>query len=144
MIDWRRNKVGVPGTVAALEYDPNRSARIALIHYADGEKSYILAPDGMSVGDTVISSRNADIKPGNSMPLRHIPLGTTLHNIEMRKGKGLEMAHAVIDHWPLLVAVLIGGAIGTQVAVKTGPAALIRRLTALLVGFVAVRLLFGF
>ncbi len=88
IIDWRRDKIGVPATVATIEYDPNRTARIALLHYVDGEKRYILAPDGLSAGDKIISSRNADIKPGNSIPLRFIPLGTTVHNIEMRKGQG--------------------------------------------------------
>lgn len=94
LIDWRRNKIGVPATVATIEYDPNRTARIALLHYADGEKSYILAPDGMNVGDKIVASRNADIKPGNSMPLRHIPLGTTIHNVEMRKGKGAQLVRS--------------------------------------------------
>jgi large subunit ribosomal protein L2 len=88
IIDWKRGKIGVPATVTSIEYDPNRTARIALLTYADGEKAYILAPDGMSQGDQVVSSRNADIKPGNAMPLRHIPLGTTIHNIELRRGKG--------------------------------------------------------
>ena len=87
-IDFRRNKVGVPAKVAAVEYDPNRSARIALLHYADGEKAYILCPDGLRPGDTVISSRHADIKPGNSLTLRYIPLGTAIHNIELKIGKG--------------------------------------------------------
>ena len=77
LIDFRRNKIGVPATVATVEYDPNRTARIALLHYADGEKRYILCPDGLKVGDQVVSSRNADIKPGNNLPLRFIPLGTT-------------------------------------------------------------------
>ncbi len=94
IIDWRRDKIGVPATVASIEYDPNRTARIALLHYVDGEKRYILAPDGMFVGDKIISSRNADIKPGNSMPLRHIPLGTNIHNIEMRKGKGAQLVRS--------------------------------------------------
>ena len=84
LIDFRRNKVGVPATVATVEYDPNRTARIALLHYADGEKRYILCPDGLKVGDQVLSSRNADIKPGNNLPLRFIPLGTTIHNIELK------------------------------------------------------------
>jgi large subunit ribosomal protein L2 len=87
-IDFKRSKIGVPARVAAVEYDPNRSARIALLHYADGEKSYILCPDGLKVGDEVVSSRHADIKPGNAMTLRHIPMGTAIHNIEMKKGKG--------------------------------------------------------
>jgi len=78
VIDWHRDKIGVPAQVATIEYDPNRTARIALLHYADGEKRYILAPDGLSVGDKIVSSRNADIKPGNSMPLRYVPLGTTV------------------------------------------------------------------
>jgi large subunit ribosomal protein L2 len=94
LIDWRRDKIGVPALVATIEYDPNRTARIALVNYVDGEKRYILAPDGMKVGDTIIASRNADIKPGNSMPLRYIPLGTTIHNIEMRKGKGAQLVRS--------------------------------------------------
>ena len=94
VIDWKRNKIGVPATVATIEYDPNRTARIALLNYADGEKTYILAPDGLKVGDSIVSSRNADIKPGNSMPLRHIPLGTTIHNVELKKGRGGQMVRA--------------------------------------------------
>ena len=94
LIDWRRGKIGVPATVASIEYDPNRTARIALLHYLDGEKSYILAPDGIAVGDKIVASRNADIKPGNSMPLRHIPLGTMIHNLEMRKGKGAQLVRS--------------------------------------------------
>ena len=94
IIDFRRRKIGVPAKVAAIEYDPNRSARIALLHYADGEKSYILAPDGLTVGDQVISSMKADIQPGNSMRLRHIPPGTTIHNIELRKGKGGQLVRS--------------------------------------------------
>lgn len=80
-IDFRRDKIGVPAKVASIEYDPNRSSRIALLNYADGEKRYILWPVGLKVGDTVVSSREADIKPGNSLPLRAIPLGTTIHNV---------------------------------------------------------------
>jgi large subunit ribosomal protein L2 len=80
-VDFRRDKIGVPAKVASIEYDPNRSARIALLNYADGEKRYILWPVGLKVGDTVVSSREADIKPGNSLPLRAIPLGTTIHNV---------------------------------------------------------------
>jgi len=93
-IDFKRNKVGVPAKVATLEYDPNRSARIALLHYADGEKAYILAPDGLKVGDEVVSSRNADVKPGNAMPLRHMPLGTMIHCIELKKGKGGQLVRS--------------------------------------------------
>lgn len=88
MIDFRRDKLDVPAKVAAIEYDPNRTARIALLHYADGEKRYILAPDGLQIGDPVISAETADIKPGNSMPLHSIPLGTSVHNIELKIGKG--------------------------------------------------------
>ena len=88
IIDWKRDKVGVPAKVATIEYDPNRTARIALLHYVDGDKRYILAPEGMNVGDSIVSSRNADIKPGNSLTLRFIPPGTSIHNVELRKGKG--------------------------------------------------------
>ncbi len=88
VIDFKRNKLGVPAKVAAIEYDPNRSSRIALLHYADGEKRYILAPLGLKTGDQVISDEVTDVKPGNSMPLKNIPLGTLVHNIEMRPGKG--------------------------------------------------------
>ncbi|NLE49474.1 MAG: 50S ribosomal protein L2 [Sandaracinaceae bacterium] len=94
VIDFRRNKIGVPAKVAAIEYDPNRSARIALLHYADGEKAYILAPDGLKTGDTVLSSKNADVKPGNSMRLRHMPLGTLIHNIELKIGKGGQLVRS--------------------------------------------------
>ena len=88
VIDFKRDKTGVPATVAAIEYDPNRSARIALLHYADGEKRYILAPVNLKVGDTVESGPGADIQPGNSLPLSNIPLGTQIHNIELKVGKG--------------------------------------------------------
>jgi large subunit ribosomal protein L2 len=94
IIDFRREKIGVPATVAAVEYDPNRTARIALLNYADGEKRYILAPDGIKVGDHIVSSRNADIKPGNSLPLRAIPLGTSIHNVELKKGKGGQLCRS--------------------------------------------------
>jgi large subunit ribosomal protein L2 len=94
IIDFKRDKIGVPARVATLEYDPNRSARIALLHYADGEKRYILAPDGLEVGVTVVSSAKGDIKPGNSLRLRHIPPGTNIHNIELRKGKGGQLVRS--------------------------------------------------
>ena len=94
IIDFKRDKTGVPATVASIEYDPNRSARIALLHYADGEKRYILAPDHLVVGDKVISANSADIKPGNSLPLRFIPLGTQIHNIELKIGAGGQLARA--------------------------------------------------
>ena len=87
-IDFRRDKVGVPARVAAIEYDPNRSARIALLHYADGEKRYILAPVGLVVKDTVQSGPTAEVRPGNALPLDNMPLGTTIHNIELKPGKG--------------------------------------------------------
>ena len=88
VIDFKRNKVSVPAKVATIEYDPNRSARIALLHYLDGEKRYILAPDGLKVGDTVVSSSEADIQVGNALPLKNIPPGTPIHNIELKQGKG--------------------------------------------------------
>ena len=94
VIDFRRDKDGVPAKVAAIEYDPNRSARIALLHYADGEKRYIPAPVGLNVGDTVVSGPDADIKPGNALPLRNIPVGTVVHNIEMRPGKGAQLVRS--------------------------------------------------
>ncbi|HEY8945459.1 MAG TPA: 50S ribosomal protein L2 [Polyangiaceae bacterium] len=94
VIDFKRAKIGVPAKVAEIEYDPNRTARIALLHYVDGEKTYILAPDGLKQGDTVISSRNADIRPGNSLPLGEIPAGTMIHNIELRKGKGGQLVRS--------------------------------------------------
>jgi large subunit ribosomal protein L2 len=88
IIDFKRNKIGVPGTVLAIEYDPNRSARIALIQYEDGEKRYIIAPQGLQVGDVVQSGPKAEIKPGNALPLRLIPTGTQVHNIELQLGHG--------------------------------------------------------
>jgi large subunit ribosomal protein L2 len=94
VIDFKRDKIGVPAKVASVEYDPNRTARIALLHYADGEKRYILAPDGLEVGGTVIASANADIKPGNSLRLRDIPPGTGVHNVELRKGKGGQLVRS--------------------------------------------------
>jgi len=93
-IDFRRGKTDIPAKVAAIEYDPNRSARIALLHYADGEKRYILCPVGLSVGDTVISGNEADIKPGNALPIRNIPVGTLVHNIELKVGKGGQLARS--------------------------------------------------
>ena len=88
VIDFKRDKIDIPAKVAAIEYDPNRSVRIALLHYADGEKRYILAPQRLKVGDEVMSGPQADIKPGNTLPLSNIPLGTQIHNIELRIGKG--------------------------------------------------------
>jgi len=94
VIDFKRDKHGVPATVAAIEYDPNRSARVALLHYADGEKRYILAPDGLEVGRKVLSGEQADILVGNALPLKNVPAGTFVHNIELRPGKGGQMARA--------------------------------------------------
>lgn len=94
VIDFRRNKTGVPAKVAAIEYDPNRTARIALLHYADGEKAYILAPQKLNVGDEVISANSADIKPGNSLPLRCMPTGTQVHAVELKIGGGGQMGRS--------------------------------------------------
>jgi large subunit ribosomal protein L2 len=93
-IDFKRDKLEVPAKVASIEYDPNRSARIALLHYLDGEKRYILAPVGLRVGDEVVSSAEADIKPGNSLPLANIPSGTMVHNVEMKPQKGGQLARS--------------------------------------------------
>ena len=94
IIDFKRNKLNVPGTVASIEYDPNRTANIALINYADGEKRYIIAPKGLEVGATIESGENADIKVGNALPIMSIPVGTMIHNIELRPGKGGELARS--------------------------------------------------
>jgi large subunit ribosomal protein L2 len=94
LIDFKRNKLEVPAKVASIEYDPNRTTRIALLHYVDGEKRYILAPNDLRVGDIVVSSPTADIKPGNTLPLANIPNGTLVHNVEMKPGKGGQMARA--------------------------------------------------
>lgn len=94
IIDFKRNKVDVPATVERIEYDPNRTAFIALITYQDGEKSYILAPQRLKAGDVVISSKDGDIKPGNALPLANIPVGTLVHNVEMKPGKGGQMARS--------------------------------------------------
>jgi large subunit ribosomal protein L2 len=112
VIDFKRDKLEIPGRVAAIEYDPNRTARIALIHYADGEKRYILAPVGLKVDDMITSGSNAEIKPGNTMPLKAMPTGTQIHNIELQKGKGGQMVRSA------------GGS--AQLMVKEGEYALIR------------------
>ena len=112
IIDFRRNKDGVPAKVAGIEYDPNRTARIALLHYADGEKRYIIAPTRLRVGDTVESGPAADIKPGNALPIRNIPVGTVIHNIELRPGGGAKMARSAGS--------------GTQLVAKDGPLATLR------------------
>jgi large subunit ribosomal protein L2 len=112
LIDFKRDKFGVPGKVAAIEYDPKRSARIALIHYADGEKRYILAPLELNVGDTVMSGSDAEVKPGNALPLSQIPTGTLIHNIEMERGRGGQLAR--------------GAGVAAQLMVKEGDYALVR------------------
>lgn len=94
IVDFKRTKADVPATVERLEYDPNRSAFIALIRYEDGEQAYILAPQRLAAGDTVVAGRSVDIKPGNALPLQNIPVGTIVHNVEMRRGKGGQMARA--------------------------------------------------
>ncbi len=112
LIDFKRNKENIPAKVASIEYDPNRSAHIALLHYVDGEKRYILAPVGLSVGDTVITSNDADIKPGNCLRLANIPLGTVVHNVEMKPGKGGQLARSA--------------GVGTQLIAKEGKYAILR------------------
>jgi large subunit ribosomal protein L2 len=112
ILDFKRDKIGVPGKVAAFEYDPNRSANIALIYYADGEKRYILAPLGLSVGDIIKSGSDAEVKPGNTMPLKQIPTGTLIHNIELETGRGGQLVRSA------------GGS--AQLMVKEGGYALVR------------------
>jgi large subunit ribosomal protein L2 len=94
VIDFRRNKDGVPAKVATIEYDPNRTARIALLHYTDGEKRYILAPQGLAVGDRIMSGSGADVRPGNALPLASIPVGTLVHAVELKPGAGAKMARS--------------------------------------------------
>src|SRR5215467_3618548 len=94
VVDFKRDKAGIPATVAAIEYDPNRSSRIALLHYVDGEKRYILQPDGLKVGQKVMSGPDADILVGNALPLKNIPAGTIVHNVELRPGKGAQMVRS--------------------------------------------------
>src|SRR4026209_1298054 len=94
IIDFKRDKRNIPATVSSIEYDPNRSARIALVTYADGEKRYILQPLGLKVGDTIVAGDSVDILPGNALPLKHIPLGTEVHNVELKVGKGGQIARS--------------------------------------------------
>lgn len=94
LVDYKRDKRGIPARVAAIEYDPNRTARLALLHYADGEKRYIVAPLGLKVGDTLLSSGQAEIRPGNCLPISNIPVGTMIHNIELKEGKGGQLVRA--------------------------------------------------
>nr|WP_092073807.1 50S ribosomal protein L2 [Dendrosporobacter quercicolus]NSL47907.1 50S ribosomal protein L2 [Dendrosporobacter quercicolus DSM 1736]SDM67841.1 LSU ribosomal protein L2P [Dendrosporobacter quercicolus] len=112
LIDFKRNKDGVPAKIATIEYDPNRSARIALLNYADGEKRYILAPNGLKAGDTIMSGPEADIKPGNALALKNIPVGTMLHNIELKIGKGGQLVRSA--------------GTGAQLMAKEGDYALLR------------------
>src|SRR2546422_4101821 len=95
LVDFKRNKIDVPAIVERLEYDPNRTAFIALIKYQDGEQAYILAPQRITAGDQVIAAEKADIKPGNAMPLKNMPVGTIIHNVEMKPGKGAQLARSV-------------------------------------------------
>jgi large subunit ribosomal protein L2 len=94
LVDFKRDKLNVPAKVAAIEYDPNRTARLALLHYADGEKRYIVAPLGLKVGDIIVAGENADIRPGNALPIANIPVGTLIHNIELQEGKGGQLARS--------------------------------------------------
>ena len=103
LIDFKRDKTGVPGRVSAIEYDPNRSARIALIFYADGDKRYIIAPVGLDIDDTVMSGPDAEVRPGNALPMKAIPSGTLIHNIEMEKGKGGQMVRSAGTSAQLMV-----------------------------------------
>ncbi|MBE9513009.1 MAG: 50S ribosomal protein L2 [Chloroflexi bacterium] len=112
IIDFKRDKFGIPGKVAAIEYDPNRSAYIALIYYADGEKRYILAPVGLGVGDTIMSGSDAEVKPGNTLPLKLIPTGSQIHNIELERGRGGQLVR--------------GAGTAAQFMVKEGEYALVR------------------
>ena len=112
VIDFKRNKFDVPATVKTLEYDPNRSAFIALVEYEDGAKSYILAPDGLKVGDTIMAGPNADIKPGNALPFENIPVGTMIHNIELYPGKGVQLVRSA--------------GVGAQLMAKEGGKAMVR------------------
>jgi large subunit ribosomal protein L2 len=112
IIDFKRDKIGIPATVSTIEYDPNRSARIALLSYADGEKRYILQPDGLKVGQKIVSGPDADILVGNALPLRNIPPGTMIHNVELRPGKGAQMVRSA------------GGA--AQLVAKEGDYALVK------------------
>jgi len=102
LVDFKRNKVDVPGKVVSIEYDPNRSARLALICYSDGEKSYILWPNGLNVGDSIVAGEKVDIRPGNCMPLKNIPLGTMVHNVEMKIGKGAQMIRSAGTYGQLM------------------------------------------
>jgi large subunit ribosomal protein L2 len=121
VVDFKRDKHSIPATVAAIEYDPNRSARLALLHYADGEKRYIVAPLGLQVGDMVTAGPQADVRPGNSLPLTNIPLGTMVHNLELQPGKGGQLVRSAGTSAQLL------GKEGTYAAVRL-PSGEVRRI----------------
>ena len=132
-IDFKRNKMGMEATVERLEYDPNRTAFIALVKYKDGTKSYILAPQRLAVGDTVLSAERADVKPGNAMPLRAMPVGTIIHNIEMKPGKGGQIARSAGAY-----AQLVGRSEGyAQVRLKSGEMRMIHQTCMATVGAVS-------
>ncbi len=132
LIDFKRDKFDIPAKVAAIEYDPNRSARIALLHYADGEKRYIIAPLDLKVGDTVLSGKNVEIRPGNAMPLANIPLGTLIHNIELQPGKGAQVVRSAGASAQLL------GKEGefAQIRMPSGEVRLIRQVCMATIGMV--------
>lgn len=132
LIDFKRDKLGVPAKVAAVEYDPNRTARIALLHYADGDKRYIIAPLDLKVGDTVVSGKDADIRPGNALPIANIPVGTLIHNIEIEPGKGGQIARSAGGYAQLL------GKEGdyAQVRLPSGEVRLIRQVCMATIGIV--------
>ncbi|MGB0907790.1 MAG: 50S ribosomal protein L2 [Maricaulaceae bacterium] len=133
MVDFKRNKLGMPATVLRLEYDPNRTAFIALIEYKDGEKAYIIAPQRLAEGDVVISTDKADVKPGNCMPLRAMPVGTIIHNIEMKPGKGAQIARSAGTY-----AQLVGRQDGyAQVRLKSGEMRMIHQECRATVGAVS-------
>src|SRR5574343_415310 len=102
IVDFKRDKHDVPATVKSIEYDPNRTAHIALLYYADGEKRYIVLPKGVTVGDTLLSGRDAPMKPGNSLPLSHIPVGSTIHMLELKPGKGAQLARSAGSYLQLI------------------------------------------
>jgi len=132
IIDFKRNKLDIPAKVAAIEYDPNRSARIALVAYADGEKRYIIAPLELKVGDTIVAGKNVDIRPGNAMPLANIPVGTQVHNVELQPGKGGQIARSAG------MAVQVVGKEGdyAQVRMPSGEMRLIRQTCMATIGVV--------
>lgn len=130
LVDFKRDKLDVPATVAAIEYDPNRTARLALLHYADGEKRYILAPVGLKVGDTVVAGANAEIRIGNSLPIANIPVGTTIHNIEMHLGKGGQLVRSAGSSAQLLAK----EGDNAQIRMPSGEVRLVRQVCSATIG----------